>query len=750
MLTGIAAAMTTAFFLAGCSKSAKSNDGGEPGAGSPGAARWIVERNEIVTEPLASPLNFAGVMIFWASGSSIVVPVKDEIYVSVLEGNPDKRPYLNSRWQLWRRDAKGVWSEVVNQGEFAEREPCMIGALRDGSLLISGHPLAEIDEAAVNERLRKQGVTSVVALAEPPAIDGDLTSWRDLPATSNRLVDRQTTHRATLRFACDARHLYLAASVADPTPAIDHPGKADELWRGDALELYLSGNRRHAQWKPGDHTIHLPATKRSGAVAAVFDNVTGKAGFEPRIRLATRIWPDGAGYDLEAAIPLDVVGLTGLTVGEEFALEWDVCYEKDGNFWTKLLRHDRVNNQVTAIPLDWGIARVSSADGGSPTGAWRWFAGAGESPRSDATNRPAEGTLPPMSGACDPTLYVIRREGGQWQATTAKPVWPENSYFTDHSYRGFAVDADSGTVLMTAQDLSTLALDNHGNTAQSVSWRDAHGRWHPIGRLQFPLRGCYPAAALRRGTAHVVAVADIVEPVEAWRQAKFKATGKTLDFAFRQMFYTWTPEIGRQPFSPPLVLDNVEDTGGDVRGHDLLIDASGAAHVVYQRRRFSSPVIQNEFFPGQPDRSETVYVKIVDGKVVRREVIAAREQVRGEAGTPWKWEGGMEPGGARLAQGRDGRMFVLHSLASVTDGKTTAAVNYVTTIHADGAIDAPVALPLPDPLSFMQCNTTRNGAEPADAIDIVGFGALDSPRPRADGKGDARPLRYVRVTLRTP
>lgn len=48
---------------------------------------------------------------------------------------------------------------------------------------------------------------------------------------------------------------------------------------------------------------------------------------------------------------------------------------------------------------------------------------------------------------------------------------------------------------------------------QYVAYRDRQGKWHARGKITFPIRACYPQVALRDGSAHVVAIGDIVEPV---------------------------------------------------------------------------------------------------------------------------------------------------------------------------------------------------------------------------------------------
>ena len=89
-------------------------------------------------------------------------------------------------------------------------------------------------------------------------------------------------------------------------------------------------------------------------------------------------------------------------------------------------------------------------------------------------------------------------------------AWEGKPNFTDHSYRGFAADAQRGELLLLNIDAST--------SEQFVSLRDQAGKWHAKGKITFPIRAAYPQVALRHGQAHVMAIGDIREPVQAWRQ----------------------------------------------------------------------------------------------------------------------------------------------------------------------------------------------------------------------------------------
>jgi len=117
-------------------------------------------------------------------------------------------------------------------------------------------------------------------------------------------------------------------------------------------------------------------------------------------------------------------------------------------------------------------------------------------------------------GPCNPLMLEFDPTNPTASAKTHQPAWADGTYFTDHSYRGFAADGANGELL--------LLNINAGTGEQFVSYRDSKGRWHQKGTITFPIRSCYPQVALRNGSAHVMAIGDIVEPVEEWQKLKFR------------------------------------------------------------------------------------------------------------------------------------------------------------------------------------------------------------------------------------
>ena len=128
-------------------------------------------------------------------------------------------------------------------------------------------------------------------------------------------------------------------------------------------------------------------------------------------------------------------------------------------------------------------------------------------------------------------------------------------------------------VIETGETVLLLNI-NARTREQFVSYRDEKGAWQAKGTIRFPIRACYPQVALQNHAAHVLAIGDIVEPVELWKTLKYEKLRRDWDYVFRRLFYTWTPDIQQTRFCPPVEIDTVEETCGYILNLDLYVDAS--------------------------------------------------------------------------------------------------------------------------------------------------------------------------------
>lgn len=319
-------------------------------------------------------------------------------------------------------------------------------------------------------------------------------------------------------------------------------------------------------------------------------------------------------------------------------------------------------------------------------------------------------------GPCRPLVLEFDPANPTGAAKIHTPAWADGSYFTDHSYRGFAADGANGELL--------LLNINARTSEQFVSYRHSNGRWHQKGTITFPIRSCYPQVALRDGAAHVMAIGDIVEPVEEWKKLKYEKLKRDWDYVFRRLFYTYTDNIRSADFCAPIEIDTVEKTGGHIRNLDLYIDQTGAAHLLYTKQPHQYEFIRDKYFP---DEAMTVYLEHVivkDGKVLSRRTLAERP------GGPTDFE----PSFGRFHISSTGDLYLIAAGTSVEKGQRTYG-NFLGRVPAGKDKPKFERIELKHPFGNFFTNTPRGGSKPSDIIDIFGI-ANDNPN-----------LRYARIHI---
>jgi hypothetical protein len=320
-------------------------------------------------------------------------------------------------------------------------------------------------------------------------------------------------------------------------------------------------------------------------------------------------------------------------------------------------------------------------------------------------------------GPCKPLVLEFDAANPGQPPATHEPAWAQGGYFTDHSYRGFAADGDSGELLLLNIDART--------GEQFVSHRDRGGRWHARDKIRFPIRSCYPQVALRSGAAHVLAIGDIVEPNEAWRELKFEKRQSKWDYVFRRLFYTYTPDIGHEAFCTPVEIDTTEETCGHISNLDLHVATDGIAHLLYLKRPYQYDFIRDRYFPGRAMTTSLEHVTVRDGRVRWR-----RTLVEWTEGTD-----GLQPSYARFHVDTRGTLWVILAGTEARAGQRTFG-NFIARMPRTGEQPEFRQIDLKHPFGRFFTNTTRGGSRPSDFIDLFGT-ADDSPN-----------LRYARLCVR--
>ena len=341
----------------------------------------------------------------------------------------------------------------------------------------------------------------------------------------------------------------------------------------------------------------------------------------------------------------------------------------------------------------------------------------------------ANPTLTPgtYSGPARPEILEFAAADIRAASKTLLPAWHGEPKFTEHSYRSFAADGERGELLL---------LQNIGYTHAEWTFRDQTGAWVAQGQLVWPwgaeyakpepIRTCYPNVALRDRAVHFCGVSDIIEPNPEWRAFKKQLTGREWDYDFRRLFYTWTPDITREPFGKWVEVASRESTCGWVTPGDLWIGPDGRVHLVWAERALDER-LRERFFPQARQSHAVNYAVLREGAVLLRRTLALAA------------EGGSReiPSAPRFQVTRDGRLFVVFYVSGADAAGKGLSENRMLEISADGEPGKAATLPLRHPFSQFFTATVRAGSAPSDVLEMLGQPA-----------GGGTVIRYARVRLR--
>jgi hypothetical protein len=310
-------------------------------------------------------------------------------------------------------------------------------------------------------------------------------------------------------------------------------------------------------------------------------------------------------------------------------------------------------------------------------------------------------TQPPGTkyGNCVPQILKFTFADGQVQQTVFMPVWNKEHNYTDHSYRGFAVDAQARKMLLLNIDAKT--------SEQSACLISADGETLGGASVSFPIRACYPQVALCGNAVHVMAVGDIVEPVEEWKQYKFDQTKATWDYVFRILYYTCASDITKGGFNAPIEIANVDKTAGAISNQDLWLSPEGEAYLMYTEREVASLLLRDKFFPGKSLVGSLHLAVVKDGAVASRKVL--------HAGTESE-----QCGHARFHVATDGTVYAVLYVSGA------AAGNKLMQIYPPLDNAPLIPIPVKQPVSGYCLACVRAGNAPSNTIDMLAQSSGDT------------------------
>ena len=304
--------------------------------------------------------------------------------------------------------------------------------------------------------------------------------------------------------------------------------------------------------------------------------------------------------------------------------------------------------------------------------------------------------------------------------STLMPQWEGNPAFTEHTYRSLAVDGPADEFIL---------FQNTGYSHAEWTYFDGNGDWKRQGKLVWPweeeyevpqhVRICYPAVQFKDREVHFLGVSDIVEPKKAWKDYKFKLTGRKWDYDFRRLFYTWSRDISSGQFEEWVEVASREHTGGHIFPCDLWRAPDGSVHILWTEKALDER-LHEDFFPQEKQNHALNHAILQEGEVIYRQSIMLSEE-----------SDELLPGRGRFQVTPENRLFVFYRVYG-RDSEFTE--NRVVEILKDYRLSAPVKVDLKRPFSSFFTATVRGGSEPSNIIDVLG----------EDGQHE---MRYARIRI---
>ncbi|MBL9137937.1 MAG: hypothetical protein JNK85_18875 [Verrucomicrobiales bacterium] len=288
------------------------------------------------------------------------------------------------------------------------------------------------------------------------------------------------------------------------------------------------------------------------------------------------------------------------------------------------------------------------------------------------------------------------------------PSWEGTPKFSEHSYRTFIADEVGGGLML---------FQNVDYTHAEWSFRDPEGGWSARGQLRWPwgadyakpqpIRICYPAAGLSGRAVHFFGVSDITEPNPAWREFKRQLTGREWDYDFRRLFYTWTPDVTREPFGQWIEIAGRESTCGWMWPCDLWVESPETVQLLWTERALDER-LREKFFPQARQSHALAWASVTRGRVTRRRVLMESHE---DAPQPVATA-------ARFHGTPDGRLFVIRHVNGEGGGR-----NEVVELGPQGEPLSVTRVPLEKPFTSFFTATPRAGSPRSPWVDLLGVQA---------------------------
>ncbi len=344
------------------------------------------------------------------------------------------------------------------------------------------------------------------------------------------------------------------------------------------------------------------------------------------------------------------------------------------------------------------------------------------------------------AGPAEPQLLEFDVNEPRTPPASHVPPWDsdhDDYGFSEHTYRHFAVDPETGGSFMLNQigwSHRMWALHEPGGAwswgrLDNVPSEDRH--MHAYRPDYHVHRVNYGSSVLKGRAVHVTGRASYAN----WDGVGEEEMAEILDGetarsrwgstrCARRMVYAWTPDVTSEPFSEWIEVGTTMPTGGWLNPGDLWAGPDDRIHILWYEAPPPADVPE-QFLPDEPRLHSAKYAVVRDGEVVHRATLIEGVEEDGDE-LP-----GMLP---RFHIGPDNRLFVLYT---VSEGSGPVTENRLVEVDEQGAFSDPIVLPLQSPFSRPFTATPRGGTTPSDVLDLFGI-RVGSP---------SNTLSYARVRL---
>jgi len=290
-----------------------------------------------------------------------------------------------------------------------------------------------------------------------------------------------------------------------------------------------------------------------------------------------------------------------------------------------------------------------------------------------------------------------------------QPVyWCEPVTFWEHSYRNFATDAANCQIIL---------FHNKGYEKAYWSLLDKNGKWSHSGKLYWPwgygyeipqrIRLCYNNVLIKNSAVYVFGTSDIVEPNPVWRQYKRQITGREWDFDFRRVFFSFTPDIKKEPFIYWIEIAEREKTAGYVRNADLYVDDNGIVHLLWVEKNCDER-LREKFFPDEILTYSLKYAQMKNGKMIeKKDILFFTEE---KISNIW----------GRFHITPEKRLFIFVAVSGLDEQQKQRAINYLIEIDSTGNTVSKETVKFTKPFTIFHTAGIRNGSPPSNVIHIYG------------------------------